>query len=413
MTTNALWVYLFIRALKSHFLTPVISANNKMIGTSTITNTMIMEPSVCPFVSVIIPARNEQNNIERCLLSLLYQNYPNFEIIAVNDNSTDGTLEIMKNIKITISSSDRLKVVSLTTDKPDGWTGKTWASQQGYLQSQGDVLLFTDADTHYFDNNTISMAVSYMHKENLDVLTGVPFLELFDFWSMIVMPLWHLFSEVFGTGMADMNNSKSNVAYLMGSFFLIKRKVLEEIGTFYSVRNDIQEDRSLGKRIKEAGYNLKIVKVNNIMSTLSSRDLRTLWNLIGRTIAPIAIESRLRPLYHLFTIFFMSALPFICLPYTLSITVVQQQFQFPLDLQFLFESDFLPLSILCLNIISCSIVITGAAIKTVIKYRLIPIYSTLVFLGAIFLTAAYVYWIIALITSNSSKPIVWRERNQK
>ena len=408
MTINALWIYLFVRALKSHFLTPVICPNHTMIGSAI---TKIIKASLCPFVSIIIPARNEEENIERCLLSLLYQNYCNFEVIAVSDNSTDSTLKIMKKIESTITPN-RLKVISLTTDKPDGWTGKTWASQQGYLQSQGDLLLFTDADTHYFDNNTISMAVSYMQKENLDVLTGVPFLELTDFWSKIVMPLWHLFSELFGTGIADVNNPKSKMAYLMGSFFLIKRRVLEEIGTFYSVRNDIQEDRSLGKRIKEAGYNLRIVKLSNVMSALVSRDLRTLWYVIGRTIAPIAAESRLRPLYNLLTIFFMAALPFIFLPYTLSITVVKQ-IQFSLDLQFLFESDFLLLFVLFLNIISCIMVIIGVAIKATIKHRLVPIYSILTFLGAIFLTIAYVYYLVPLLVSNKPKPIVWRGRNQK
>src|SRR5215213_2040074 len=131
-----------------------------------------------PFVSVIVPARNEEKYIERCLLSLLSQDYPNFEIIAVDDNSSDNTLKIMKDIKsknnrkATGLPIDKLKILSVKY-KPDKWTGKTWASEKGYLQSRGTILLFADADTNYLSRDLIRKAVSYMQKEHLDVLTGI------------------------------------------------------------------------------------------------------------------------------------------------------------------------------------------------------------------------------------------------
>jgi chlorobactene glucosyltransferase len=128
-----------------------------------------------PFVSIIVPARNEQDNIERCILSLLAQDYPSFEIIVVNDNSTDKTLRIVQDVKSRVRGlredsslpMHRLKIITVT-EKPEKWTGKTWASEQAYLQSAGNVLLFTDADTYYMNKDTISQAVSYMQKENLD-----------------------------------------------------------------------------------------------------------------------------------------------------------------------------------------------------------------------------------------------------
>ena len=95
-----------------------------------------------PFVSVIVPVRNEEKYIERCLLSILSQNYPYFELIVVDDNSTDNTLKIIKDIKNKINYKsiglpvEKLKIISLK-DKPDGWTGKTWASEQGFLESKG------------------------------------------------------------------------------------------------------------------------------------------------------------------------------------------------------------------------------------------------------------------------------------
>src|SRR5215213_3492279 len=184
-----------------------------------------------PFVSVIVPARNEEKYIERCLLSLLSQDYPNFEIIAVDDNSSDNTLKIMKDIKNKNNKientgllPDKLKIISLKS-KPDGWTGKTWASEQGYLQSKGTILLFTDADTNYVCRDVILQTVLFMQKEGLDVLTGVCSPEkLSNFWAKITIPLWDFVSILFGIGSGDVNNPKSKIAYLMGSFFLLRRK---------------------------------------------------------------------------------------------------------------------------------------------------------------------------------------------
>lgn len=99
----------------------------------------------------LVPARDEEKNIERCLSSILDQDYPSFEIIVIDDNSTANTLQIMKKIKENNTNclkANELKIISLD-DKPSGWTGKAWASHQGYLHAQGKILLFTDADTFF------------------------------------------------------------------------------------------------------------------------------------------------------------------------------------------------------------------------------------------------------------------------
>jgi chlorobactene glucosyltransferase len=425
----ASWVYVFIISVKSHILIPTIHPNQErkmfllpldLIKKSTlmpyynhyskkrIKKGISRNHSSIPFVSVIVPARNEQDHIKRSLSSLLNQNYSNFEVIAIDDNSTDDTLKIMKEIERTIvPANNRLKIISLT-HKPDNWTGKTWASQQGYLQSKGSILLFTDADTYYRSKDTILLTISYMQNENLDVLTGIPSAEVLrDFWSKIIIPLWDLVNALFGVKTADVNNPKSKVAYLMGSFFLIHKTVLKEVGTFQSVRKDIQEDKALGRRIKEAGFNMRIVRLNGMMSARWSRDLHTLWHGIGRTLAPIAITNRVKVIINLLFIFFISALPFMILPYTLSITVIQQ-------IPFMSTSQHLPQFqfhlLLFLNIVSCLIVIIGVAIKAVKEYRVTPVYSLFTFLAAIFLTIVFLYTILPLLISNKTKQITWRGR---
>ena len=439
----ASWLYLFLISIRSYLLTPSIYSEKKQWQRMTSISSNLQytkhkkiikpikykdkknispddlafcyekdtcpQPSTFPFVSVIVPARNEQDNIERCILSLLGQNYPNFEVIAIDDNSTDNTLDIMQNIKSreTNLQAKTLMILSLT-DKPDDWTGKTWASQQGYLKSSGNVLLFTDADTYFSSTDTILLTILYMQKKDLDVLTGIPHIELRDFWSKITMPVWNHFSILLGANTACMNNPKCKAAYLNGSFIMINRKVFEEIGTYQSVRKAIQEDKSLGVRIKEAGYSMKIVRIDKIMSALWSRDLHTLWHGIGRTLAPM---NRLRIVMNLLIIFFMVMLPFLITIYTLSIAVIQQQFEFVSLLQFHID-DFHSI-VLFLIVVSSIIVIAATAIKDVKKYKIIPIYSLLSFLGAIFLMAGYIANIIPLLISDKVKSIVWRGRKQQ
>lgn len=196
---------------------------------------------------------------------------------------------------------------------------------------------------------------------------------------------------------------------------MIHKTVFEKIGTFQSVRNAIQEDRALGVCIKEAGYKMRIVRLDGMMSTRWSRDIRTLWHGIGRTLAPIAIKKRSKVIINLIIIFFISALPFVTLPYTLSIAVSMQQSSFisalpfpvvlpPLPPQFDFQL------LLILNIVSCLMVIIGSAIKGVKEYKLTPLYSLLTFFAAIFLTIAFLYNTIPLLMSNKTKQIIWRGR---
>ena len=300
------------------------SNENKNNDEIRLTNTTLNNHNDLPFVSVVIPARNEEKYIERCILSLLDQDYPEFEIIVIDDNSTDATPKILKNIidsnnNKTVNTStpsmltkDWVRMITLK-DKPDRWTGKTWASQKGFLSSKGEILLFTDADTYYSKRDTILQAVLYMKREKLDVLTGIPTSEkLTNFWSKITIPMWDLLGILFGVGsIAEVNDTKSKIAYLMGSFFLIKRQVLINIGTFESVRGEIQEDKALGIIIKERGYKLRLVKLKNMVYTLWGNDLVTLWHGIGRTIAPLVINNKYKIILNLLIIFFSCVMPFV------------------------------------------------------------------------------------------------------
>ncbi|MFL6411468.1 MAG: glycosyltransferase [Nitrososphaeraceae archaeon] len=414
---------------RSYYLTNGL-LNKSVTTVATVTNEHFSNGF--PFLSIIVPARNEEQTIENCIKSLLAQNYPHFEVIAIDDNSTDNTLSILIDIKEKVSQSKpssqesllsssspslltssspsttnttKLKVISLK-DKPQDWKGKTWAMQQGYLQSKGDILLFTDADTTYISTDALLLTVSYMQKEKLDALTSIFFIELRDFMSKTVLPLWDIFSIIFGRDASKMNNPKSKVAYLLGAFIMIKRKVLEDIGTFESVRDAIQEDKVLGEHLKYRGFKVKIIKTYDLISALWSRDPYTLWYGIERTLAPIIKANKLKVSLNLLILFFMTVLPFLALPYTIWLANVNKEQLILFDDKGVSYSLFL----FYLNISVCIIVVAAIAAKDIAKYKISPIYSAFVVLSSFFLIVAYLNALLKF-GLNHQKPIPWKGRN--
>jgi chlorobactene glucosyltransferase len=435
------WAYLLIKALYSHLNTPEIRNSSRIIQGNLIFNQ--------PLVSVIIPARNEEGNIERCLLSVLMQNYSNFEVVAVDDNSEDRTLEIMKYIKSKQEFSEKLKIISLPI-KPEDWMGKTWASQVGYMNSAGDILLFTDADSLFESRHTIELTVRQMLLDKLDTFTGVAYLPLIDFWSKVVMPVWNLFSVIFDRGIAEANDPESKVAFVMGSFFMIRRDVFEEIGTFQAVSNEIQEDRAFGSLLKKSHYRMKMFKIDSLVSALWSRDLSTLWHGIHRTLIPALVERKSAVISQQLILFAMIIVPFLLLPYNtaalvpsnssgyneppstvsamdsgsqihsseLSSVLQQQQIQnsvLTYDISLTpsnkEQAPQLQSNIFWFNMSLCLLIIAATGIKGIMKHRLVPLYSILCFLGGLFLIAAYTYSIFPLLTRINIKSIQWRGRS--
>jgi len=126
-----------------------------------------------PRVSIILPARNEEEFIAKCLDSLLLQDYENLEIIAINDSSEDSTEDIISQY-----SKKNSKIILVNArPKPSGWIGKNWACMEGYRKATGELLLFTDADTN-FSKNLVSLAVSHLSSINLDAITVIPKMEM-------------------------------------------------------------------------------------------------------------------------------------------------------------------------------------------------------------------------------------------
>src|SRR5262249_5791386 len=151
------------------------------------------------------------------------------------------------------------KVIYVLADpKPDEWMGKNWACMKGFERSTGELLLFTDADTNH-SKSMISLSVSHLLSENLDALTVIPTLRCLDIWTKISHPMLSILLHTRFSSLR-VNEASKKTGYFFGSFFIIKRKTYQDVGMHEGVKGEIVEDGALGKKVKESGYRLKMVR---------------------------------------------------------------------------------------------------------------------------------------------------------
>lgn len=214
-----------------------------------------------PRMSVIVPARNEEAKIHDALSTLLAQTYPNLEIIAINDRSTDRTGEILDALA---RHSPRLKVIHVQ-ELPGGWLGKNYANQLGYERSTGEYLLFTDADI-FFHPETIARTVGYALTTRVKHIVAYPkmltesameeaFIALFGF----------LFTWKFSpSGARDPKNRKAYIG--VGAFNFIERALYEKIGAHERLRACVDDDVKLGYWVKQAGEATHVARGSELLS---------------------------------------------------------------------------------------------------------------------------------------------------
>ena len=263
-----------------------------------------------PKISIIVPARNEEKYISKCLDSLLKQDYSRFEIIVINDSSEDGTWDIIQKY----AQNYKEFIIAINADpKPEGWAGKSWACYQGYLRSTGDVFTFTDADTIH-SQFTLSLAVGHITKQKLDALTIIPRLLCEDIWTKITLPLIWTISHVRYSPLRA-NNPKTTTGYFFGSFYIISRKVYEAVGTHEAVKSEIVEDGALGGIVKKAKFRLKVVRGEHYIDAIWAKDFSTLWHGLRRLMIPLYHQGKTYASLVTVAASFLLLMPFILLPF--------------------------------------------------------------------------------------------------
>ncbi len=224
-----------------------------------------------PLISVIVPARNEGRNIRRCLQALLVQTYPNYEIIVVDDRSTDETPLILSELA---KGDPHLQVIH-GSELPAGWAGKPHALVQGAAAAHGEWLCFMDADTFASPEllwSTYHLAIKY----DADMFSILTDQELGSFWERAILPLVFL-GLSFGFPAKRVNDPTKPDAISNGQFILIQRKVYDRIGGHTSVKDRVDEDKAIAILVKHAGFRLVLADGRKVASTRMYTSLPEMW----------------------------------------------------------------------------------------------------------------------------------------
>jgi chlorobactene glucosyltransferase len=219
-------------------------------------------PLETPLVSILVPARNEAGQIARTLRSLEEQTYPDFELILLDDGSSDGTMKIAQQ---TLEGNPRTKVIS-GQPLPPGWLGKNWACHQLAQQAQGELLIFTDADVHWAPK-ALSAIVSLLQQMRADMLTVWP-TQRTETWSeRLVVPMMMFVITGYLPEILVRYTPWQVFAAANGQCLLFRRAAYDQIGGHQSVRDNIIEDMGLARGIKQSGFRLVMALGNRLIDT--------------------------------------------------------------------------------------------------------------------------------------------------
>ena len=220
-----------------------------------------------PEVSVIVPARNEEQCLGRCLESLVGQQGVSFEVLVVDDGSTDRTRAIAE-------SFPQVQVIEAGA-LPEGWTGKNHAVWQGAQRARGKWLLFTDADTVH-EPGSLAASVAEAEQHGAAMLSYSPRQEVGSFWERALMPV--IFAELAATyPPAKVCDPKSPVAAANGQYLMISREAYGAIGGHRAVAGSLLEDVALARRVKESGRALRFRYGGEAVRTRMYRSFEQMW----------------------------------------------------------------------------------------------------------------------------------------
>jgi chlorobactene glucosyltransferase len=235
------------------------------------------EPLSTPKVSVLVPARNESRILSQSLQSLLNLEYPDFEVIVIDDHSEDNTREIAESFQKT---DPRLMVIS-SAELPPGWRGKSWALQQGIGVAKGSWLLLTDADVIH-QPDSLKSALAKAQREKVDLLSILAHIECGTFWEKIVLPAFAIILCMIRP-LHKSNDPSSPVVLVAGGFILVKTLILKHLGGYSQIRSSVIEDLRLGELLKFQGYRiLTVISRSRLISTRMYHSVQELWEGLTR-----------------------------------------------------------------------------------------------------------------------------------
>ncbi|MEI8101913.1 MAG: glycosyltransferase family 2 protein [Chlorobium sp.] len=226
-----------------------------------------------PMVSVLVPARNEAMNIERCVRSLLRQEYSSFEIIVLDDGSTDATPELLR--ELVGLSGGHLRTLNGEA-LPEGWHGKSWACHQLEREAKGELLLFTDADTMH-QPDSLCRSVRALFDSGADMLSLTPYQELGSFWEKLVVPMVYFILLCYLPLRLVRRSPNPAFSFANGQFLLFQKAMYQRIHGHEAVKDNIVEDVWLCMAVKKAGGTVTAFNGTDTVSCRMYRNGREVW----------------------------------------------------------------------------------------------------------------------------------------
>jgi len=260
-----------------------------------------------PRVSIIVPARNEEEHVEQTLTQLLQLDYDNYEVIAINDRSTDGTGKVMDRVASTARAPKRLKVIHVA-ELPQNWLGKAHAMWSGAKQAGGEWLLFTDADV-LFRPDTLTRTLTYAASEHADHVVLFPdFIMHGPGERMMIAFFQTLF--LFGHRPWRVADPKTKDFMGVGAFNLIRRQVYEAIGTYEALRFEVLDDMKLGKVVKAGGYAQRNVFGRGLLSIRWAKGAMGVVENLTKNMFAVMSFQWWRAVGSAFALIFLNLMPF-------------------------------------------------------------------------------------------------------
>jgi glycosyltransferase involved in cell wall biosynthesis len=260
-------------------------------------------------VSIIVPARNEEEDIELSLTRLLELDYDNYEVIAVNDRSTDRTGEIMERVaENPVLTSGRLRVIH-HRELPAGWLGKTHAMWTATNEATGDWLLFTDADV-LFKPDSVRRAIAYAEAKKADHVVLFPRIIMKQPGEYMMIAFFHTMF-VFGHRPWKVADPKSRDHMGVGAFNLVRQSVYEAVGTYKALRMEVLDDMKLGKVVKNAGYAQRNVFGGDLISIRWANGAMGVVNNLTKNFFAILSFQWPRTLISALGLAFLNLMPFL------------------------------------------------------------------------------------------------------
>jgi chlorobactene glucosyltransferase len=232
-------------------------------------------PRAGPLVSVVVPARNEEEEIGGCLDGLLAQTYPALEITVVDGGSTDGTRAAAEARGTRVGFLEEPAL-------PEGWVGKSWACWTGAQRAHGEYILFTDADVR-LSPDAVWTAVEWAEQDRADLVTFASQVEMVGVWEKIVLPFYiQMVLTYFRT--PRVNRPDSRTAMANGQFLLVNRRAYEETGGHQAIHNIVLEDVALAQRFRVAGKTLRVAWAPELLTTRMYRTNAEMYEGILKTV---------------------------------------------------------------------------------------------------------------------------------